>query len=48
MDHKNLQHFGKAQHLNEQQMRWADLLTEFDFNLYYRPGKLAVRPDTLS
>jgi hypothetical protein len=29
-------------------MRWADLLTEFDFNLYYRPGKLAARPDALS
>jgi hypothetical protein len=29
-------------------MRWADLLTEFDFNLYYHPGKLAARPDALS
>ncbi|CEJ61941.1 hypothetical protein PMG11_03668 [Penicillium brasilianum] len=47
-DHKNLRYFGKAQHLNERQMRWADLLTEFDFDLRYRPGKLAVRPDALS
>jgi hypothetical protein len=29
-------------------MRWADLLTEFDFDLHYRPGKLAARPDALS
>jgi transposase InsO family protein len=47
-DHKNLRHFGKAQHLNERQMCWADLLTEFDFDLYYRPGRLAARPDALS
>jgi len=47
-DHKNLRYFGKAQHLNERQMRWADLLTEFDFELLYRPGKLAARPDALS
>lgn len=47
-DHKNLRYFSKAQHLNERQMRWADLLTEFDFELQYRPGKLAARPDALS
>lgn len=47
-DHKNLRYFSKARHLNERQMRWADLLTEFDFNLRYRPGKLAARPDALS
>jgi hypothetical protein len=29
-------------------MRWADLLTEFDFDLYYHPGKLVARPDALS
>jgi hypothetical protein len=29
-------------------MRWADLLIEFDFNLYYHPGKLAARLDVLS
>ena len=47
-DHKNLRYFRKAQHLNERQMRWAGLLSEFDFDLQYRPGKLAVRPDALS
>ena len=47
-DHKNLRYFAKARHLNERQMRWSDLLSEFDFDLQYRPGKLASRPDALS
>jgi hypothetical protein len=47
-DHKNLQYFYTARHLNERQMRWADTLREFAFDLHYRPGKLAVRPDALS
>ena len=47
-DHRNLKYFQKAQFLNERQMRWADLLTEFHFELQYRPGKLADRPDALS
>ena len=29
-------------------MRWADVLSRYDFTLEYRPGKLAVRPDALS
>lgn len=29
-------------------MRWADILAELDFELQYRPGKQAVRPDALS
>ncbi len=29
-------------------MRWADVLAEFNFELQYRPGKQAVRPDALS
>ncbi|OQD77422.1 hypothetical protein PENANT_c103G01711 [Penicillium antarcticum] len=47
-DHQNLRYFAKARHLNERQMRWSDLLSEFDFDLQYRPGKLATRPDALS
>lgn len=47
-DHKNLQYFRKAQYLSERQMRWSALLSEFDYDLRYRPGKLAVRPDALS
>lgn len=47
-DHRNLRYFRKAQHLTERQMRWSTLLSEFDYDLQYRPGKLAVRPDALS
>ena len=47
-DHKNLRYFNKARHLSERQMRWASLLAEFDYELRYRPGKQAARPDALS
>jgi hypothetical protein len=47
-DHKNLRYFHKLRQLSERQMRWSDVLAEFDFDLQYRPGKQAVRPDALS
>lgn len=47
-DHKNLRYFMKLRRLNERQMRWADILSRYDFYLQYRPGKLALTPDALS
>jgi len=47
-DHKNLRYFTTQRRLNERQMRWADILSRYDFTLQYRPGKLASRPDALS
>jgi RNase H-like domain found in reverse transcriptase len=47
-DHKNLRYFMTQRRLNERQMRWADILSRYDFVLQYRPGKLASRPDALS
>src|SRR5699024_844085 len=47
-DHRNLRYFTTMKRLNERQMRWADLLSQYDFTLHYRPGKLAERPDALS
>jgi hypothetical protein len=47
-DHKNLEYFMKARHLNERQMRWAETLARYCFKLAYRPGTLASRPDALS
>ena len=47
-DHKNLRYFNKARQLSERQMRWADVMSEFDFILKYRPGRFASRPDALS
>jgi RNase H-like domain found in reverse transcriptase/Reverse transcriptase (RNA-dependent DNA polymerase)/Integrase zinc binding domain len=47
-DHQNLRYFKNARHLNERQMRWSDVLSEFDFDLVFRPGRLASKPDALS
>ena len=47
-DHKNLEHFMKVRRLNERQMRWAEILARYCFQLSYRPGTLASRPDALS
>lgn len=47
-DHRNLQYFTKAQKLSERQARWALLLSQFNFQLEYKPGKLNVLADALS
>lgn len=47
-DHQNLCYFTTIKQLNERQMRWADILSQYDFTLHYRPGKLASRPNALS
>lgn len=47
-DHQNLRHFMTAQRLSERQARWALLLTEHQFTLEHRPGRLSQRPDALS
>jgi len=47
-DHRNLQYFTSLRRLSERQMRWADILSRYEFELEYRPGKLAGRPDALS
>ena len=47
-DHKNLEYFKTKRSLNERQTRWAQLLSEFNFTLVYRPGKENVLADALS
>jgi hypothetical protein len=47
-DHRNLRYFTSLRHLSERQMRWADLLSRFNFTISYRPGKESSRPDALS
>lgn len=47
-DHKNLKYFTTLRRLSERQMRWADFLSKFNFQITYRPGKLSTRPDALS
>jgi hypothetical protein len=47
-DHLNLKYFTKKQKLSERQIRWAEILSRYNFKIEYRPGKLAITPDTLS
>lgn len=47
-DHKNLQHFATTKILNQRQVRWSEFLSDFRFQISYRPGKRAVVPDALS
>jgi transposase InsO family protein len=47
-DHKALEYFSKPREVSERQMRWAETLAEYSYQLQYRPGKHAVLPDALS
>ena len=47
-DHKNLQYFMTSRKLSERQVRWSLLLSQFRFQLKFRAGKKAQRPDALS
>ena len=47
-DHKNLEYFKSPKILNPRQMRWADLISHYDFIISYRPGTQAGKPDALS
>ena len=47
-DHKNLEYFMKPRMLSERQVRWAALMSRFNMEILYRPGKQNVRADALS
>ena len=47
-DHKNLEYFMTTRVLTRRQARWSLFLSEFDFLLTHRPGKLNGKADTLS
>ncbi|RYN98817.1 hypothetical protein AA0121_g13479 [Alternaria tenuissima] len=47
-DHKNLEYFMKPKLLSERQVRWAALLSRYNMEMLYRPGKENVRADALS
>ena len=48
IDHKNLVPFMTKKKLNERQVRWKQLLSQFDFKIEYRPGKEGGKPDALT
>ncbi|GJS08354.1 putative reverse transcriptase domain-containing protein [Tanacetum coccineum] len=47
-DHKSLQHIIDQKELNMRQRRWLELLSDYDCELRYHPGKANVVADALS
>ena len=47
-DHEALKYFGTKQLLNSRQARWSELLSSFNYDITYCPGKLNLLADTLS
>jgi len=47
-DHKNLESFNTTKLRNRRQARWAEILSEYNFKIIYRPGKRNGKTDTLS
>jgi hypothetical protein len=46
-DHQNLQYFSTSKTLTRRQARWSLFLTQFDFEIKHRPGRLGGKPDCL-
>nr|GFB23872.1 putative reverse transcriptase domain-containing protein [Tanacetum cinerariifolium] len=47
-DHKRLQHILGQKELNMRQRRWLELLSDYDCEIRYHPGKANVIADALS
>ncbi|MBW0477414.1 hypothetical protein O181_017129 [Austropuccinia psidii MF-1] len=47
-DHSSLQYFMSSKFLTHRQALWAEFLSEFNFTITYRPGRMATLPDALS
>ncbi|GJU03632.1 putative reverse transcriptase domain-containing protein [Tanacetum coccineum] len=47
-DHKSLQHILDQNELNMRQRRWLELLSDYDCDIRYHPGKVNVVADALS
>nr|GEY98193.1 putative reverse transcriptase domain-containing protein [Tanacetum cinerariifolium] len=47
-DHKSLQHILDQKELNMRQCRWLELLSDYDCEIRYHPGKANVVADSLS
>ena len=47
-DHKNLTYFTTTKELNKRQIRWAEELADYDFEIHYRKGSENGRADALS
>ncbi|GKD30249.1 putative reverse transcriptase domain-containing protein, partial [Tanacetum coccineum] len=47
-DHKSLQHILDQKELNMRQRRWLELLSDYDCDIRYHPGKENIVADALS
>ena len=47
-DHQNLERFSTTKQLSRRQFRWYEILSQFAFRIFHRPGRLSGKPDTLS
>jgi len=47
-DHRNLQYFSTTKLLTRRQARWSEYLSQFNFVIRFRPGKLGAKPDALT
>ncbi|GJY81748.1 putative reverse transcriptase domain-containing protein [Tanacetum coccineum] len=47
-DHKSLQHIIDQKELNMRQHRWLELLSDYDYEICYHPGKANMVADALS
>ncbi|GKF21299.1 putative reverse transcriptase domain-containing protein [Tanacetum coccineum] len=47
-DHKSLQHILDQKELNMRQRKWIELLSDYDCEIRYHPGKVNVVADVLS
>ncbi|GJZ89300.1 putative reverse transcriptase domain-containing protein [Tanacetum coccineum] len=48
IDHKSLQHILDQKELNMRQRHWLELLSDYDYEIRYHPGKANVVADALS
>ena len=47
-DHKNLEYFSTTKVLTRRQARWSEYLSQFNFVIRFRPGRLGTKPDSLT
>jgi len=47
-DHKSLEYSNTTKLLNRRQARWAEILSQFNFKIFYRPGEKNGKADALS
>ncbi|KAF8730579.1 hypothetical protein RHS02_07663, partial [Rhizoctonia solani] len=47
-DHRNLEYWMQARTFNQRHAQWRIFLSNFNFEIHYRPGKQSGKPDALS